>query len=151
MVNVGSCTSRKIENQVPVSTSDLMNLPTGFLDFPTFKEKFSLGGASTERICEITKSLSQSCYRNSIEGLKLLSAVDDHVIQGLEDFNPIIHELAPLFADKIERGGEGFSCRIWLQRSCGIRFGREMQASFPWLRLSGPRNHSRGRYCIDTS
>lgn len=108
MVNVGSCTSRMLENQVPVSTSDLMNLPTGFLDFPTFKEKFSLGGASTERICEITKSLSQSCYRNSIEGLKLLSAVDDHVIQGLEDFNPIIHELAPLFADKIERGGRVF-------------------------------------------
>lgn len=108
----------------------LQDLPPGFLPFEEFAKEFKLEEVSTEQLHPHTKTLSQTMYRDSVEGLGLLLDVDEKVIEGLELFIPSIKYLAPLLAERISQGGRlfmvgsGSSGRVAIDiaAKCGMAF-----------------------------
>lgn len=86
----------------------LTTLPPGFLPFEEFAREFDLHAVSTEQLHPITKTLSQTMHKSIPDGLELLLAVDEKVINGLEAFIPTIESLAPILAEKIRKGGRIF-------------------------------------------
>ncbi len=87
---------------------DLNALPSGFLPYREFAQKFSLGSTTTEKLHEKTRTLSQRMQGDVIEGLQMLWDADQAVVEGLERSIPEIQKLAPELAERMKAGGRIF-------------------------------------------
>ena len=79
-----------------------------YLPFDEFISKFNLKETSTEKANEITMNLSMKLKEDCVEGLKLLCAVDDLVIQGFTIFIPQLISLVPFYNEQLNEGGRIF-------------------------------------------
>ncbi|MBS3905289.1 MAG: hypothetical protein KGZ39_08195 [Simkania sp.] len=84
-------------------------LPEGCLSFEEFKSKFNLGSTSTEKRHPKTYKLSQSMYRNPIQGLRMLLDVDEDLIESFDKhILQLSASLLPCFKMTLQNHGRIF-------------------------------------------
>lgn len=121
----------------PSGSQTTYPLPPGYLPYPEFKAKFSLGTASTEQSNPNTINLSTTMLRNRADGLLMLLKEETRVIAGFETFAPGLDKLAAPLAERARAGGRVIFVGVGSSGRAGLDIAAEAMALCPTVNALG--------------